>query len=75
MYVCSSPVAVYGFPNMLPIAKNATHSSLLTSSQEMYSAFVVIPQDVNLSINLQRAAAFSWHLTTNKDQTAVSPPS
>lgn len=37
-------------------------------------SFCCYPQDVNLSINLQRAATFGWHLTSNKDQTAVFPP-
>lgn len=37
-------------------------------------SFCWYPQDVNLSINLQRAATFGWHLISNKDQTAISPP-
>lgn len=41
--------------------------------RNLYS-FCCYPQDVNLSINLQRAATFGWHLTSNKDQTAVFPP-
>lgn len=35
---------------------------------------LLLSPDVNVSINLQRAALFGCPLTLNKDRTAIPPP-
>lgn len=62
------------FPNMLPIAKECCAQQFADIQLRNLCSFCCYPQDVNLSINLQRAASFGWHLISNKDQTAISPP-
>lgn len=72
--VHSRPEYGLWFPNMLPIAEECCAQQFADIQLRNLCSFCCYPQDVNLSINLQCAASFVWHLISNKDQTAISPP-
>lgn len=72
--VRSRPQDGLWFPKHAANSKECCTQQFADSQLRNLCSFCCYPQDVNLSINLQRAASFGWHLISNKDQTAISPP-